>query len=428
MMRETLVTAGPANQIENPIIAGTINGPSVTFGKTAAPTQRFGSYLLRVVTGGVSGTAQVQVFRWNQADTDNTVLMNTRHEAVTNYYAQTTLTLNMSNETSLTFTVGGTVTEGDTLYAVVGGNVFRLRVTAAMAGDPNPDQAVATALAALINPHPLLVASASSNVVTVTFASNAAPVTVTSGTTQIPLGDSGAQLTMTWTGSLVKGQMWIVQLYETGYMYRPTSDSEETPTMTIHVYIDGQMYRCTAALGTVTFNGTAGEYGSAQFEFTGNYNPPEQQPLPPNLRYELSRPPKVELAQMSIRGDSDFCAESFTITYANEINERLCMNAADGYSGSQVSGRSPTATVNPEGTLEVYTNMWGDFSSGEEVPLHLRVGTQLNNMVRFYMDNTTYTGISLSDRNRSQVMEPTFRLNAVSPFGDDELRIAFPIT
>ena len=425
-MRETLVTTGAATQIEDPIIAGTVNGPEVTFGKTEAPTARFGSYLLRVVTGGESATAEVQVFRWNQADSDQTVLMNTRHEAATNYYAQTTLTLDDSDETSLVFTVAGTVTEGDTLYAVVGGNVFRLTVTSAMAGAGDPDHAVATALAALIDAHSLLSASSTGEDVTVTFASNAEPITVTSGTTPIPLGDSGAQINMTWSGHLVKGQMWIVQLYEVGYMYRPTSDSEETPTMTIHAYIDGQMYRMTAALGTVTFTGTAGEYGSAQFEFTGNYNKPEQEPLPRNLRYELSRPPKVELAQMSIRGDADFCAESFTITYANDIQERLCMNAADGYSGSEISGRSPTATVNPEGTLEVYTNMWGDFADGEEVPVHLRVGLQPANMVRFYMDNSTYTGIALSDRNRSQVMEPTFQLNGVSPYGDDELRIAFP--
>jgi hypothetical protein len=143
--------------------------------------------------------------------------------------------------------------------------------------------------------------------------------------------------------------------------------------------------------------------------------------------YELSRPPKVELAQMSIRGDKDFCAESFTITYGNDLTERLCINAEDGYSGSEIQGRQPTMTVNPEGTLEIYKNMWGDFAAGEEIPVHLRVGTALGNMVRFYADNATYTGLTLSDRNNSQVMEPTFQLNGVSGYGDDELRIAFPV-
>ena len=420
-MKEILITAGAANQIETPVVAGVVTGPEVAFDKTTAPTQRYGSYLLKVVEGGASATAKIQVFRWNQADMDATVLMNTRHEAATNHYAQTTFTLDDSDETSLEFTVAGTVTTDDTIYAVVGGNVFSLRITASMT---TPTE-VAAAMAALIDAHDLLSASAALGVITVTFDSNAEPVTVTSGSTEIMLGDSGAGITPTWTGNLVKGQMWLVPLYETGYTYLPSSNDDETPTVTIHAYIDGQLWRMTAAIGTVTFSGTAGNYGSAQFEFTGVFHQPAQQPVPRNVAYELSRPPKVELAQMSIRGDKDFCAESFNIALGNDISERLCMNALDGYAGSELSGRTASMTVNPEGTLEVYRNMWGDFTTGEEVPLHLRVGTQVNNMVRFYVDNATYTGIVVSDRNRRQVVEPQFQLNRVSYYGDDELRIVF---
>jgi hypothetical protein len=367
----------------------------------------------------------MQVFRWNQSIPDNTVMWNTRHEAVTNFSALTTLTLDASDESSLVFTVGGTVTEGDDLYAVIGGMVFKHTVTAANVAAPVPATAIATAMAARINDHDLFVASSVDEDITVTFIASAAPVVVTSGTTPIALGASGATITPTWTGPLTRGQMFVVQLYETGYMYRPLSDDELATEMTIYAYMDGNLYRITAAMGTVTFTGTAGEYGSAQFEFTGQYNKPEQEPLPRNFRYELTKPPKVELAQMSIRGNQDFCAESFTITLGNDMQDRLCINAPDGYAGSEIAGREPTASINPEGTQEVYTNMWGDFADGEEVPLHLRVGVNSGNSVRFYMDNTTYSGISLSERNRVQVQEPTFQLNGLSTFGDDELRIAF---
>jgi hypothetical protein len=200
----------------------------------------------------------------------------------------------------------------------------------------------------------------------------------------------------------------------------------DDPRLTLHTYIDGQLYIMAGVQGTVTFEGTAGEYGSATFEFTGQYKEPTIQPLPTHrLRYELTKPPKVELAQMSIRGSQDFCAESFTITLGNDVTERLCMNEPDGYAGSETSSRTPTATMNPEGTLEVYNKMWGDFAKGEEVPVHLRVGVNSGNMVRFYMDRATYTGLSMSDRNRVQVQEPTFQLNGVSDYGDDELRVVF---
>lgn len=429
-MRETLVTAGAATQIEDPIITGIAQGPEVSWAKTAAPTQRFGSYLVRTVTGGASASAKMQVFRWNQSDQDATVMWSTRHDAVNDHFGLTTLAINLSNETAPVFTVGGTATLGDSVYAVVGGMVFKHTVDATdmaeIVGAPRL-ASIATRLAAKIDAEPLLTASAVAAVVTIGFVASAGAVTVTSGTTAIPLGDSGASITPTWAGTLVLGQSWIVQLYEQGYMYLPLSDDELADTLTLHTYIDGQVYIMTGVQGTVSFTGTAGEYGSAKFEFTGQYSEPKVQPLPAtSLRYELTKPPKVEIAQLSIHGSQDFCAESFTITLANDITDRLCINAADGYAGSEMSGRKPTCTVNPEGTLEVYSRMWGDFASGEEVPVHLRVGKTAGNMVRFYMDRASYTGLSMSDRNRVQVQEPAFQLNGVSEFGDDELRIQFP--
>lgn len=426
-MREVLVTAGAAAQIETPVVVGAINGPTMIWDKDSAPTQYFGSYLLRVVEGGASGAAKIQVFRWNQSETDATVLMNTRHDAMTNYTSGTTITRVNEDEDTVSFNVAGTPKVGDTVYVVVGGNVFSHTVTPADVASPTPTAVIGSTLATKINAHPLLTCPSGSSLLEISFTGNAAPVVVTSGTTSIDLGDSGAAITPNWTGNLVKGQMWIVQLYEEGYTYFPLSDDGESPTMTLWAYMDGQLYRMTAAYGTVTFTGTAGEYGSAQFEFVGNYTTPTMEPLPRNIAYELSRPPKVELSQLSIRGNKDFCAESFTITYGNEITERLCMNGADGYLGAEVTDRSPTMTVNPEGTLEVYRNMWGDFAEGEEVPVHLRVGKVANNMVRFYADNATYTGLTVGERNRVQVMEPTFQLNGLSAYGDDEVRIAFPI-
>lgn len=429
-MQETLVTAGASSQIEDPILTGVVRGPTVTWAKTAAPTQRFGSYLVRVVEGGPSATAQMQVFRWNQSDADNTVLWSSRVDAINDHFGLTTMSLDMSDETAPVFTVGGTATLGDSVYAVVGGMVFKHTVDAtdmapALAADKLAS--IATRLAAKIDAEPLITAVAAADEITIGYVTSAGAVTVTSGTTAVALGDSGATITPTWAGNLVLGQQWIVQLYETGYMYRPLSDDELADTLTLHAYIDGQLYTMTGVTGTVTFEGTAGEYASASFEFTGQYSEPKVQPLPSReLRYELTKPPKVEIAQLSIRGSQDFCAESFTIELGNDITERLCMNEVDGYAGSESSGRSPTCTVNPEGTLEVYNKMWGDFASGEEVPVHLRVGKVTGNMVRFYMDRATYSGLSLSDRNRVQVQEPTFQLNGVSEYGDDELRVAFP--
>ena len=418
-MKEILVTAGAANQIETPIAFGTVNGPRPTWAKNAAPTSRYGSYLVEVVIGGPSATAAVRVSRWGSGVADNTVLPNTRLEARVNDSALTTLTLG-GTPAAPTFTVAGTPTPGDTVYAIVGGVVFPYTVGAA-----EDETDVATALAALIDADARLTGSATLGVVTVGFSAGNANVVVTSGTTAISLGASGATITPTWTGNLVVGQKWIVQLYELGYMYRPTSKNSETETLTIYGYKDGVLHKVYACMGSVTFTGEAGQLGQAAFEFSGNYLDPVEEPTPLNAVFEETVPSQIELAQMSIAGDNDFCAQSFTFTLANVINPKECINAADGFDGYLITGRDPTAQLNPEGTLEAYTGMWNNFSEAEQFPIHVRVGSEVGNTVRFYADRVNYTGLTYGDRNGVVSLEATMQLNGVSTLGDDELRVAF---
>lgn len=420
-MRELLVTAGAANQIETPAKFGVINGPVVTWGKTAAPTAAFGSYLVEVITGGPSATATLQVTRWAKGEADNTVLPNTRREARVNHTAGATLTLG-GTPAAPTFTVGGAPAEGDTLYAIVGGLTFAYTVTALTAAD---EDACATALAALIDADTRLTAAAVGPLITVGFAGGAAAVVVTTGVTGVALGNSGATITPSWAGNLVAGQKWVVSLYETGYMYRPTSNSLLVETITLYVFKDGQLHIVTACMGTVTFEGEAGQIGQANFEFTGNYLDPVEEPTPLDAVFEETVPPQIELAQLSIKGDSDFCAQSFNYTLGNETNIRECMNAQEGYDGSLITGRTPTAQFNPEATYEAYTGMWRDFSRNDQFAVHTRVGSLAGNIVRFYGERGNFTGLTYGDRNNAVTMDVNIQLNGLSAAGDDELRVAF---
>ncbi len=421
-MKETLITAGAATQIETPRKFGVTTGPIPTWSKDVAPTGVHGSYLVTCVTGGASGAAEVQVSRWAASEADASVMPKTRNDArVTNSAAQT-LTLNETDLTSLEFTVGGVYTVGDTMYAVVGGVVFPLTVTGAMADNDG----VATALAALIDADTRLTAAAVGAVVTVTFSvGNAAPITVTSGTTAVTLGNSGAEITPTWTGNLVVGQSWVVTLYELGYNYLPTSDSTLVESMTLYVNKDGLLHKVTSCTGTVTFSGESGQVATAAFEMQGNYIDPVEDPVPLDAALEATVPPQVELSQMSIAGDLDFCAQSFTFTLGNQTNLRECINASDGFDGSQITGREPTAALNPEATYEAYTDMWGQFSRSAQFPIHTRVGSVAGNMVRFYAERANFTGLTYGDRNNAVTTEATFQLNGLAAAGDDELRVAF---
>jgi hypothetical protein len=422
-MREILVTSGAATQIEDPVPYGAVtSGPDVSFSKDTAPNgTQFGSYKIRVVTGGASGTAAVQVTRWAGSTEDNTVLPNTRNDARVNDSSTMTLAIDASDETAIDYTVGGTFQAGSDLYAVVNGLVFAMEVTSAM----SDNDGVATALAAIIDADARLSASASGPVVTVTFLNAAAPVTVTSGTTEIVLGASGAGITPTWSGNLVEGQEWVVSLYETGYTYKPVSESALVESITLYIYRDGVLIKSTACTGTVTFTGETGNVAVANFEFQGNYSDPVEEPIPLSATLEDTTPPQVELAELTIKGSNDFCSQSFTITLGNETNLKECMNASEGYDGSQITGREPTAQLNPEATYEAYVGFWNDVSVNSQFPIHLRVGSVADNMVRFYMERANFTGLTYGDRNNSVTFESNFSLNGLSAAGDDELRVVF---
>jgi hypothetical protein len=420
-MRELLVTAGAATQIEAPVAFGAITGPAVTWAKTTVPSSIYGSYKVRCVVGGASATAELQVFRWAEGEPDTTVLPNSRHEARTNDSATTTLTLNDTNLTSLDFTVAGAFQAGDDLYATVGGCTFQITVTSGM----TDVSGVATALAALIDAESTLTASAVAGVITVTFAAGAVATVTTSGTTAIPLGASGAEITPTWAGDLVVGQEWIVSLYELGYMYRPESDQTNVESITLYVYKDGVLHKVTSCSGTFTLTGESGSIGQAQFEFQGNYLPPVEEPTPLDAVFEQTIPVQVELAQMSINGDADFCAQSFTYALANTLNAKECMNALDGFDGYSITDREPTAALNPEATYEAFHGWWEIFSDAVQIPLHTRVGTTAGNIVRIYAERANFTGLTYGDRNNSVTLEAAFQLNGLSAAGDDELRVAF---
>ena len=413
-MRELLVTAGAETQIETPHKFGSVSGGAkATWAKTTAPTALYGSYLITALTA-----TDFQVTRWGSGEIDDTVLPNTRIDARTNNSSLATFTVDQTNPVSPVFTVAGAPAEGDDFYLVIGGVVFPYTATATDTAD-----SIATALAALVDADPRLGATAAAGgAITVTYATGSA-VQPAGG---ISLGASGAVVTPTFTGEVLPGQQWIVSLYEVGYNYRPTSVTSEAESITLYVMKDGVLHKVTSAQGTVTFTGESGQIGQAQFEFTGNYIDPVEEPIPLDANFEATDPPQVELAQMSINGDNDFCAQSFTYTLGNDLNLRECINALDGFDGSQITGRSPTAALNPEATYEAYTGMWRNFSTNKQFPLHTRVGVDLDNMIRFYVERANFTGLTYGDRNNAVTLESEFQLNGLAAAGDDELRVAFP--
>ena len=424
---QTTVANTAAATIGLPVVRSGASSPAqgATFARGTNPSTKTGRYVLTCVKGGASATAKFRV-TGTPATPDESVLASEEFSA-SNLTSGGTSTVTVgrtsaNDNTSITYTIGGTFAAGQKLRLTVGGIRFEYTTISG-----NTDNAgLATALAALLDAHPLLAASASTNVITVTFPNNSATakaeaVTVTSGTTEIPIGDTGATIIPTWTGSVAFGDTWDIQVLEQGVHYTPVSGNFDSLTM--YIYMDGILHKMTGSRGTVTFTGEAGNYGSAQFAFTGQYVPVEDAVIPTGTVYESTIPEQIENALFALNSFDDFCAQSFNIDMQNQVVPRDCLNNADGFNGVTITERSPQGTINPEATLQIKFPLWGLHAAATKVSYHLLVGKNAGNRWRFISDSAQIAGVTYGDRNQIRVTDINLRFSQFSGDGNDEIRL-----
>lgn len=403
------------------IPATTNTGPTVTWAKTTAPTSVFGRFKVKVVLGGASATAKVMVFG-NPPGGDPTIFPADDFSAVVmskdNVPATTTITVNTTNPLAPTFTIA-TPQIGDIIVFSVYGVRFKYTVGSAVANTE------ATAIAALLV-DPAVVdrwtAGAATGTVTVTV-TGALGITLTSATTGVNLGTAGGVITPTWSGALVIGDYWTVDTIRPGFHYTPVSSVFESAT--IYMYYDGILHRLTGCIGTVQFTMEAGQYATAQFTFTGQYNNPDDSPMPSTSVFEPTSPVQVELAQFQVGNLRNLCAQSFSIDMGIQVNPRDCVSGSDGYNGVMYTSREPKGTANPEMEFEATEPYWRNMSAGNVVEFYGRVGTAANNRVEFISHSIQISNISYADRNNLRTYDMSYEFVTATSAGDDELRIAF---
>ncbi len=429
---ETTIGSAASATIQTPAYGTGASSPAqgATFAKSGTVTKT-GRYRLTVVKAGASGTAKLRCTGIPATPDETTMPLDgsAGFSAAVSSGATMTLAQGLTSAgdySSITYTVGGVFAAGNVLTATVGGVDFAYTV---VSGDTNTDGA-ATSLAALIDADPRFAASAASSVVTVTFATNSATssvqaLAVTSGTTAIPIGDTGGSITPTWSGSLVLGDYWDVQVLEPGVHYTPVSQSFES--ITLYVYRDGLLHKVTGCMGNAVFNGESGSFGSVNFTFTGQYVRPTDTAMPsiPANAYESTIPHQIENAQLALRNNDNLCAQSFSVDMQNQIVHRDCMNNSDGFNGVTITSRNPQGSVNPEATLQANHPVWQLMEQSTQLPFHVRVGTVAGNIVKIIAEGAQYAGVTYSDRNRILVNDISLRFARYSSTGNDEVRVIF---
>jgi hypothetical protein len=419
---QTVIAATAAATIAAPVVNAANTGPAITWTKDTAPSKGWGRYGIRVVLGGASATAKVRVTGFPQDGADDTILLSEEFSAFvmsTGAPSGAGVTVDETDPLVPVYSVTGTPADGDTFVLVIGGVNVSYRVVGTMTAAD-----VAAALGDAIDTALGTRGSSAVDTADITITLTGGVTTVTTASTDIPLGASGGVLNMTWTGNLVLNDQWIVDLLQPGKHYTPVSSAFQSAT--IYCFYEGQIHKITGCMGNVQFTAEAGQFGSAQFTFTGQYNDPVRGDLPTSPVVETSVPHQVELAQLNFELARDLKAQSYSIDMGITIQPRDSVSHSDGYFGTQYTGRRPTGGLNPEMVYEDETPFWRILSQGKICCFHGRVGTELNNMVRFMSNGVQLSAINYADRNSNRVYDMSMQF--VSNIGDDELRIVFPTT
>jgi hypothetical protein len=241
----------------------------------------------------------------------------------------------------------------------------------------------------------------------------------TSGTPKT-LGTKGATATISFTGSLVAGQEWVVFVFPKGIMLNPISSAFESVTLVMNK--SGVQHQMPGAIGTFDIEAEAGQYAKINFDFQGIYVAPTDVAVPTNLSYEQTLPAMVELAQLRI-DDFNAIVSKYTLDIANDIQPRPDVSSANGYIGLRLVDRKPEGGIDPEADLVASHDFWGKLSAATRMPFVMRCGTVVGNIVNLIHPQVQYSGLTYQDRNNILNYDAGLRISSAA--GDDEVLIFF---
>lgn len=236
-------------------------------------------------------------------------------------------------------------------------------------------------------------------------------------------GPQGAALSLTYTGNLTVGDSYHFWVLPRGHLYTPVSDPDTTESGFLYFYAGNKRHLLTGGRGTFSMAATAGEFGTFQFNITGDYNNPTDMAFPAPSAYSFGpfpEPPMVELADVSLNNQVLACPTTFGFDMAGSVTARLCANAAGANDGSIINGRTPVANFNMDSVPVATMNIWNHMVTGTQLVMHGYVGQSPGNNVMFLatgqITNTPYAELDGLRKN-----DVSMSLNGVN--GNDELMI-----
>ena len=214
-----------------------------------------------------------------------------------------------------------------------------------------------------------------------------------------------------------------------GFAYCPVSTTAlggaNSTSLTIRLVYDvttGAYIEAVGCRGSVEFAMTNGDRVLMNFTFTGrmsNYTAAGAANDAPQTGV-TTIPPAFVGVSLGIQDSSyasnsvaDYTSSIFStmnINLGNEITVRESSSAASGYDVAYITGRSPSATFNPDAVLEATFPFWDQFLAGDVTRAKLTVGATAGNKFMMKMPAMQFTGIADGNRDEVYVYDSTTTL------------------
>lgn len=192
--------------------------------------------------------------------------------------------------------------------------------------------------------------------------------------------------------------------------------------LTLHYYQDGKRKVIQDALGNVSVNLAASQFGMLSFTFTGHEGT-ETDTAYPSPSYDATVPVPYINRPFDIGGyAADISALSFDL--GNDIRKPKSVAGADGYGQLHIVERDIAGSFDPLDVLLATHDFVGGWKSGASYALDTGViGSVAGNRYQVTMPAVSYRSVSQADRESLRALEMGFGMHESS--GDDQLSIVF---
>ena len=204
--------------------------------------------------------------------------------------------------------------------------------------------------------------------------------------------------------------------------YAPTSDKSDYTKICLTTFIDGLRIMYLGCMGSFSVNCPLDGVPTVDWEFEAADFEVSDAALLHGDSYDAETPEPVLMSGFSF-GGYHFDVTNIRFAMNNNVVLRQSANASGGHVNAMVTGRTPSGSFDPEAVLKATDDVFGDWESGAQLPLSVRIGQRAGNICTITAPKCQYADLGFGDRDGLLSYDAPFRL--ARDAGDDEISIVF---